>query len=427
MLLEVRVGGADQVPGCFERAARLRAAPCGVGVAHGLSGDLRERRVVAWRRAAACALLFDHRRDASRQVTEVVREVRVVARHETLVREVTVVAVDGVGQHVVAKAVDTELVDQVERAHHVAGRLRHLFAANEQEAADRPALRRFDTRRHEHRRPINTVESDDVFADEVPVDRPLRGELLVVGAVAVGGDVVGECVEPDVGDMLFVPRQGNAPLQRLSTDREILQAAFDEAGHFVAAKAWHDRVGMLLVPLEQPLLKARKAEEVVLFFDVGGLRLVDRAVAVGELVLHVVGLASNAVVPAVHIELDVAGVVARLQQFLHAALVAVFGGANEVVVLHVESLPRVGVERRDLVDELARCLARGVGVLLHLEAVFVGARQQVHVVSAESVPATDRVGDDRGVRVPEVRLGRHVIDRCRRGELWHHSNLRSRR
>ena len=153
----------------------------------------------------------------------------------------------------------------------------------------------------------------------------------------------------------------------------------------------------------------------------------NRAVAVGEFFFDVVRLARHAIVTPVHIEFDVAGVVAGLQQLVHAAFMTFFGGADEVVVLDIESFPRIGVERGNLVDEFTGRLACGVGILLHFEPVLVGSRQEVHVIATQTVPATDCVGDDRRVGVPEVGLCRHVIDRSRRRELWHHSNLRSTR
>ena len=69
---------------------------------------------------------------------------------------------------------------------------------------------------------------------------------------------------------------------------------------------------MLGVPVEQSLLEAREPEEVVLFFDEGGGALVDGAVAVDELFFHEVRLACHAVLPAIHVEFDVASVEARL-------------------------------------------------------------------------------------------------------------------
>ena len=73
-------------------------------------------------------------------------------------------------------------------------------------------------------------------------------------------------------------------------------------------------------------------------------------------------------------------------------------------------LPGLAVERRDAVDERLRAQAGGGGVLLHFQAVLVGAGQEVDVVAAQAVPARQRVADDGGVGVAEVRLRRDVID-----------------
>ena len=219
------------------------------------------------------------------------------------------------------------------------------------------------------------MKTNDVFADEVPVDRPARCESLVVVAVAVCSDVVGECVEPHVGNVVGIPRQGNTPFQRLAADRKVVEASLDEAEHFIATEVGHDCVWVLVVPVEQSLFESRQAEEVVLFFHIVGGCLVNRAVSTFELFVGVIRLARHAVAALVHVELDIASVVARLQQFSYAYFVTLFGGANEVVVPHVEALPCVGIQRGNFIDELVGCLAGGVCVLLHFQPVFIGAGQ----------------------------------------------------
>ena len=76
---------------------------------------------------------------------------------------------------------------------------------------------------------------------------------------------------------------------------------------------------MLGVELEQTVLVAGEAEEVVLLDDVLDGRAVDRAPqAVVELVFLVVQLAAHAVEALVAVELDVAGGVDALQEFCTA-------------------------------------------------------------------------------------------------------------
>jgi hypothetical protein len=52
--------------------------------------------------------------------------------------------------------------------------------------------------------PVNTMEADDFFADEVEVGGPILLEVgFVVAAIAQGCDVVGEGVQPDVDDVFL--------------------------------------------------------------------------------------------------------------------------------------------------------------------------------------------------------------------------------
>ena len=70
--------------------------------------------------------------------------------------------------------------------------------------------------------------------------------------------------------------------------------------------------------LEQTVLVAGEAEEVVLLGDPVDRGAVDRAHAVDQVVLGVIGLAGHAVEALVGVELDVAVVVDPLEELLHA-------------------------------------------------------------------------------------------------------------
>ena len=81
-------------------------------------------------------------------------------------------------------------------------------------------------------------------------------------------------------------------------------------------------------------------------------------------------------------------------QRLDACVVAWVGGADEVVVGDVEVLPGLGELRRDAVGELLRRHAGGFGGLLDLEAVLVGAGEEVHPPTRHALIACEHVGHD---------------------------------
>ena len=69
-----------------------------------------------------------------------------------------------------------------------------------------------------------------------------------------------------------------------------------------------------------------------------------------------------------------------------------------------------------------------LGRLGDLQAVLVGAGEEVGVVAEQAVPAGQRVGDHRGVGVPDVGRVVHVVDRRRDVEpVGHRLSLRAGR
>ncbi len=243
-------------------------------------------------------------------------------------------------------------------------------------------------------------------------------------AVAGGGDVVGEGVEPHPRHRVGVPGEGHAPLERAAADGDVPQAAADEREHLVAAAGGDDRLRVLVVPVEQPLLVAGEPEEPVVLLHPLHRPPVDGAVPVDEVVLGVIGLAADAVQALVGVALDVAVVEDGLEELLHRDRVAGLGGADEVVVGHVEQVGRgpeagaVGVGQGLGVEAL------GVGRLLVLQPVLVGAGDEAHVVAQQPVPPGDGVADDDLVGVADVGRVVDVADRRREVEaLGHDLNL----
>src|SRR5690606_21483239 len=194
-------------------------------------------------------------------------------------------------------------------------------------------------------RPDDGVESGDVFTDQLG-GGPATVELLLVHAVADGGDVVEQRLEPDVDDVLVIPRNLDAPVEAGAADGEVTQALLDELDDFVAHAFRLHEVGVRLVQVEQRLLEAAHAEEVVgLLEHFDGLG-VDRAHLLAlelpgsrnKVAGLLVFFAADAVVALELALVDEAIVVELLQEQLHAGLVALVGGSDEVVVGDVDGL-----------------------------------------------------------------------------------------
>ena len=236
--------------------------------------------------------------------------------------------------------------------------------------------------------------------------------------------VVEQRVEPDVEDVVRVPRDLDAPGDLRAAEADVVQAAGDERERLVVALARAHEVRPLGVQLLQRLLEGGQPEEPVLLALAVERDLVDRArVVLADLVLGLEVRAARAVPALVGALVDVPVVVDALHDVLDAALVARVGGADEVVVGDVDArhqrLEALGVA----VGELLRRDALALGRLRDRLAVLVGAGEEEHLLAALAHVAGEDVGADRGVRVPEVGRGVDVEDR--RGDVVGHRRRRT--
>ena len=182
---------------------------------------------------------------------------------------------------------------------------------------DEDLPRRLVPGREQHRRPVDAVEAEDVLREEVP--RRPEAEIGA-GRVRQRAEVVDRVHlprrrRPDPG-----PTGSGSPRLRRAADREVPQAACDEALRLVGAGAGQDEIRPLVVQLEEAILVGGEAEEPVLLLQPLGLDAVVGALAVDELVLGLERLAADAVEAGVDVLVDVAVVVDPLEELLDEAL-----------------------------------------------------------------------------------------------------------
>ena len=223
--------------------------------------------------------------------------------------------------------------------------------------------------------------------------------------------------------MLGIVRDRNAPGKCAAADRKIAQAGAHERHHFVAPRFGTNEIRLAGVELQQLVLKCRELEEIILFFH--RLRGTP-AFGAGRAWSHDihVELVEDAVLAGVAALVDVAFVAEHAPQRLHALLVFVGRGANEVVVGQAHPVPESAEFGGDFVGELLRSFSRSLRRALDLLSVFVGAGEEVSVKAHQALAPCNGVAGNRGVGVPDVRTRIHVINRGRDVKLFAHLDFR---
>ena len=268
--------------------ATARSRPSRTAVSSGAAGPGSGHRTAAE--------VHDHRRGAAREIAQVIGEVGVEPPHEGLLAEARVEAEIHLPEQEVPEGVVAVLVGERERLDDIAHGLRHLPAPERPVAVHVEAMVERDPGGLQHGRPVDAVRLEDILADQVlrVIGRP---QVSIERAVRIadGGDVVDEGVEPDIGHVLVVEGQRDAPLKPRpgAADRQVLQGLAQEPQHLVPVALRLDEVRMLLEVLDQPVLVLRHPKEVVLLLDEGERGLVVGAVAVDDLLVGVEPLAAE--------------------------------------------------------------------------------------------------------------------------------------
>ena len=157
------------------------------------------------------------------------------------------------------------------------------------------------------------------------------------------------------------------------------------------------------------------AEEICFLLGIHDRAAAVRALAVHKLALGPEGLTGRAVLALVGALVDIALVIQLLEDLLHFLDMHRIGRPDKAVVGRVHQVPDLLDLACNLVDVLLRRDASGLGLLLDLLAVLVGAGLEVDVVPGHALVARDGIRQDDLIGVADVWLCRGIGNR--RGDI----------
>ena len=257
-----------------------------------------------YRGQALAEVLLRHGHGPGDQIAQIVGKVYVDGVDQRLVGEIAVGAEGEGAQQEEAQGVHAEALCQNVGVHHVALGLGHLAAVQQQPAVAVDLLRQGQVQAHEHGRPDDGVEADDLLAHEVDVGRP-EGLQIVVFVVlkAQRRHVVEQGVDPHVDHMAGVKVHRYAPGKAGAGDAQVFQTGLDEVvDHLVDPAAGLQKVGVFQQILH-PVGIFGQAEEIGFLLRVLHLPAAVGAFAVLQLALRPEGLAGLAVLALVDLPL----------------------------------------------------------------------------------------------------------------------------
>ena len=128
-------------------------------------------------------------------------------------------------EYEVTNCVNAEEINQCISVKNVTFGLGHLSIALQQPWMTKYLLRKRNIQSHQEDRPVNGMEADDIFTDQMKICRPVFLVHIIMVAITVitnTCDIVCKCIKPYVCDMLRIEVNRNAPCEGCSGNAEVL-------------------------------------------------------------------------------------------------------------------------------------------------------------------------------------------------------------
>ena len=285
----------------------------------------------------AVEIFLHHSGSPGKQIAQIIGQVVIDAVDQGFVGEKAVGAEGNLPQKEISDGVHAVAVAEDHRVYHIALGLGHLAAVSEQEPAVAvDLLGQGKIQSHQDRGPNNGVEPYDLLADEMDIRRPVFPVIgVVAGAVAHGGDVVGQSVQPNVNHMLGVKIHRNPPGEAGSGYTQVIQAVFDKLDHLVFPALRLDKVRLILVKLQQPVGIVSQLKEIGFLLGPLYLTAAVGAFAVLQLGFRPKGLTRGAIPALIFALVDFAPVIKLFENFLHRFYMVIVGGTDKPVVADI--------------------------------------------------------------------------------------------
>ena len=315
--------------------------------------------------------------------------------------------------HIIPHRIHAEKVNQVVHIDHITLGLAHLAPIHHQPGMAEYLLRQRLSQSHQENGPVNGMEADNVFADQVQIRRPQLLVLLRAVSVRVitdARDIIGQCVQPHIYHMLIVKVHRNPPLKRSAGHAQILQARQQEiVHHLVFAGHGLNKFRMAVDMLDQPVSIFTHTEKICFFLG----RL--NPAAVGTLALHQLGfgperLAGRTIQPLIGPLVDIPLVIQTLENLLHLFLMGLIRGADELVILNIQLIAEPPDHPCHIVHKGLGSYARLLGLQFDLLPVFIRSGLEKHIIPLFSLKAGDGIRQHNLVIVANMRLTGCISD-----------------
>ena len=269
-------------------------------------------------------------------------------------------------------------------------------------------LRKGKSQRHQEDGPVDRMETNDILSDQMQVSGPQLRKLLRAVSIRIvpdPRDIVGQRVQPHIGNVLRIKVYRDSPLEGCSGYTQILKSRKKEVVHHLVLAGYRlDKLRMRVDVLDQTIRIFAHFEEICFLF-----RRLHLAPAVRTFPVHKLGLREERlarrtvhsfIMPLVNVSLFIQ----LFENLLHLLLMILVRRADEFVIRRVHQIPDALDLRGYIIYKFLWRDARLLRFQFNLLAVLICSCLEEHIVSLTPLIARDRVRQHDLVSVADMRL-----------------------
>ena len=236
----------------------------------------------------------------------------------------------------VTHSIHAETLHKVIGIQHISLGLTHFAVALQQPRMTENLFWQWNIQRHQHNWPIQRMETQNIFSNQMKICRPIFHKFFIVVSVYIitkSCDVVAESINPHVYYVVWIEVHWDSPFETGTGNTKILKSRFQEViYHLIFSGFRLNEFRMFLDVFHETILIFAQFQEISFFFCRLTITTAIRAFAIGQLRWCEEGFTWCTIHSFVMSFVNISLLVQFLEQFLNLYFVVRVCGTDKFII-----------------------------------------------------------------------------------------------
>ena len=311
-------------------------------------------------------------------------------------------------EYKITDSIYTEELNQLICIDYISFGFAHFSIALKQPRMSEYLFRKRKIQRHQEDRPVNGMETNDIFSDQVKICRPIFVEFIAAVSVAVIADtcdIVCQSIQPYIYNVLRIEIYRDSPFKGCSGYTEILKSRKKEVvHHLVFTRLRLDEIRMCVDVVNKLICIFTHFEEICLFLGRYAWTSAVRTFAVYKLGLCEEGLTWCTVHSFIMTLVDISLCIHFFEDFFDLLFMVFICCTDEFIIGCVHQIPDAFDLTGNVIYEFLWCNTSFLSLQLDLLAMLISTCLKIYVITLLSFKTCDRIRKNDLIGISDMRF-----------------------